>query len=138
MAEGARARPFVVVGDEDTRRCRVATQPVAEEDSDEVVARSQTESVGWLVAAALSVALYREEPWIAPARWSDLEFRVRDISDSGVELQGIGVHAMADAMEVVVALTREPETLLALLRGAPAEVRARVLEGLGEFAEEAS
>lgn len=97
-----------------------------------MMARTETEETGWLLAAALPVALLRDDPWVMTVVWSGFEFRIRDVVGSGVELETVGVHAVQDVVDNVVALTRTPESLLALLRGAPQDVLQEALRRLRE------
>ena len=131
MSAGRRDKPFLVEEEEETERFVVV--PTTSIETGEVVARAEAEPVGWLLAASLPVALLREDPWVMSADWSEHEFRLRDVVGSGVEMERLGVHVVRDAMEVVVAVTRTPDRLAALLRGAPREVVEEALSQLTEL-----
>lgn len=127
-------KPFLVIeDDEEEGLCRVVRASSQEEIEEGVVlARTETEETGWLLAAALPVALLRDDPWVMTVAWSDFELRIRDVVRSGVKLETVGVHGVQDVVNTVVSLTRTPESLLALLRGAPRDVLEEALRRLRE------
>lgn len=130
MVEARGQKPFLVIEDEEGGQYRVARVKQGEEGV--VLARAESEEMAWLMAAALPVALLRDEPWVMTVSWSEHEFRIRDVLHSGVELETVGVHAVRDVVETVVALTRTPASLVALLQGAPKDVLEEALRHLRE------
>lgn len=96
--------------------------PAGERRGRATIARAESEPMARLVAAALPIALLQDEPWVVKATEEAEELRVRDLPASGVGLEGIGVHAIRETLETLVSVTRTPESLGELLRGAPPEV----------------